>query len=244
MCLQSITKGGIPSGRFDTLRREFIHCYGYPWLHTLVCLEKAGLLKRGGMGWVDAGTRTPWATMRRSLRLINESVNVLTQDDIAYVSSGYAPLSVRLVQACVQPGWESLSDSVFKYLPGPTINIKQKSTDPPQLLDEHVKGMNSGSSIMSSSHSAHSVQMQSNNREDKQCLNPEAGLLGKDGKQTMLVFYIGGVSYMEVAALRLLNSRKDFPFHIVVATTCILNGVQIIKQCAPPLENKLQLVEP
>ncbi len=236
MCLQSITKGGIPSGRFDNLRREFIHCYGYPWLHTLVGLEKAGLLKRGGMGWVDTATRTPWAAMRRSLRLINESVNVLTQDDIAYVSSGYAPLSVRLVQASIHPGWEPLNDSAFKYLPGPTIDIKQKSTDP-QLLDEQIKDMNG---ITSSS--AVSVQLQIS-RGDKQCVDPESGRLGKDGKRAMLVFYIGGVSFMEVAALRLLSARKDFPFHIVVATTCILNGSQMIEQCAPPLVNKLELAE-
>ncbi len=236
MCLQSITKGGIPSGRFETLRHEFIHCYGYPWLQTLVGLEKAGLLKRGGTGWVDNATRTtPWSALRRSLRLINESVDVIAQDDIAYVSSGYAPLSVRLVQACIQPGWESLNDSVFKYLPGPTIDVKQKSTDP-QLLDGQVEDMKAISSSAS-------VKLQSS-QGDKQRLDLETGRLGKGGKRIMLVFYIGGVSYMEIAALRLLSTRKDFPFHIVVATTCILNGVQIIKQCAPPLVNKLDVIEP
>ena len=35
---------------------------------------------------------------RKQLKLINESVNMLKPDDIAYVTAGCAPLSVRLIE--------------------------------------------------------------------------------------------------------------------------------------------------
>ncbi|CAN0442969.1 unnamed protein product, partial [Hapterophycus canaliculatus] len=81
--------------------------YGYQHLYTLNNLEAVGLLKKREKGWgvgsADAGS--PWPSLRRALRLVNDAVDVRSPADIAYVSSGYAPLSVRLVQASVRPGW-------------------------------------------------------------------------------------------------------------------------------------------
>lgn len=41
-------------------------------------------------------------------------------NDVSYVYSGYAPLSVRLAQFLAQPGWRAIQD-VLKKLPGPTV---------------------------------------------------------------------------------------------------------------------------
>ena len=50
----------------------------------------------------------------------------MTRDDIAYVTAGYAPLSVRLVQLIVRPGWNvNSSVEIMKQLPGPTIEYSQ-----------------------------------------------------------------------------------------------------------------------
>lgn len=40
--------------------------------------------------------------MRKPLRLIYEEINETEPDDVAYVYSGYAPLSIRLVQCVIQ----------------------------------------------------------------------------------------------------------------------------------------------
>jgi vacuolar protein sorting-associated protein 33A len=43
-----------------------------------------------------------YSTLRKSLRLIVDEVNEQNPDDVAYVYSGYAPLSIRLVQCIIQ----------------------------------------------------------------------------------------------------------------------------------------------
>ena len=54
------------------------------------------------MGWVVDSSAAPWGTLRRALRLINDGVALNPPDDMAYVCSGYAPLSARLVQVRLQ----------------------------------------------------------------------------------------------------------------------------------------------
>jgi hypothetical protein len=43
-------------------------------------------------------------------------------------------------------------------------------------------------------------------------------------KKTMLVYVLGGVTLLEIAAFRFLSNDPNFPFRIVVATTKLING--------------------
>lgn len=45
--------------------------------------------------------------------------------DIAYVYSGYAPLSVRLAQYLARPGWRSITE-VLNLIPGPKVEEVQQ----------------------------------------------------------------------------------------------------------------------
>jgi len=49
----------------------------------------------------------------------------------------------------------------------------------------------------------------------------------KKGKPIMLVFYVGGVTYAEIAALRC--AAKKSPYDIIIATTKVLNGTGLIQ---------------
>jgi hypothetical protein len=49
-------------------------------------------------------------------------------------------------------------------------------------------------------------------------------------KPTLIVVYLGGITYMEIAALRFLSKRDSFPYHIVIVTTKVLNGSKLIQQ--------------
>jgi hypothetical protein len=51
------------------------------------------------------------------------------------------------------------------------------------------------------------------------------------GKRVLLAYFVGGVSYMEIAALRFLSRQRDFPFSIIVATTKITNGAGLVMAC-------------
>ncbi len=54
-----------------------------------------------------------------------DNINEENPNDIAYVFSGYAPLSVRLCQYLTRPNWKMYAD-VFGLLPGPFIEEIQR----------------------------------------------------------------------------------------------------------------------
>lgn len=60
------------------------------------------------------------------------------------------------------------------------------------------------------------------------------------GKKVMLVYFIGGVSFMEIAAMRYLSRQKDFPYQIIVCTTKLINGNVFVESTIEDLQNQLR----
>ncbi|KAI2495188.1 hypothetical protein MHU86_19327 [Fragilaria crotonensis] len=160
-------------------------------------LEKAGLVRR--RDWMDSAA--VFSNIRKTMILINAEVDPVEPDDVSYVSSGYAPLSVRLLQTAVK-GWKG-KDEFLKDLPGRLVDIMQQS--PP--LDF-----------------ASSLQT-----KPTQSLGAFAETKAGDRKPTLVVVYVGGVTYMEIAALRFLSKRGSFPYHIVIVTTKVINGTTLLE---------------
>ncbi|XP_076806597.1 vacuolar protein sorting-associated protein 33A-like [Clavelina lepadiformis] len=183
LCLQCLTNNGLKPKVLEYYKREFIQSYGYKHLITFHKLEKCGLLRPSGNSW-------NYNTIRKSLRLWVEDINEKDPQDIAYVHSGYAPLSVRLVQILSHPGWRSIEE-VLRIIPGPTIPGIQQ-----------VKPQKKWQGSLSSDSSSSSI--------------------------VTLVFFVGGVTYAEISALRYLSSLKD-GHEYVVATTSIINGNKLLK---------------
>ncbi|BFG22402.1 hypothetical protein CerSpe_086760 [Prunus speciosa] len=117
LILFSITNSGLPKKNFDYLRRELLHSYGFEHMVTLNSLEKAGLVKK-------QESKSNWLTVKRALQLVVEDTDTANPNDIAYVFSGYAPLSIRLVQHAVRSGWRPIEE-ILKLLPGPHSEIKR-----------------------------------------------------------------------------------------------------------------------
>ncbi|XP_058082259.1 vacuolar protein-sorting-associated protein 33 homolog isoform X3 [Magnolia sinica] len=97
--------------------REILHSYGFEHMPTLFNLEKAGLLKK-------QESKSNWLTIKRALQLVVEDTDTANPNDISYVFSGYAPLSIRLVQHVVRSGWRSVEE-ILKLLPGPHLELKR-----------------------------------------------------------------------------------------------------------------------
>lgn len=203
MCLQSLCAGGIKSSRYDSLRRDVVQTYGYEYLFVLRNLEKIGLLRRRETLWMDS--TSPFTTLRKSLILINAEVNTVEPDDVSYVSSGYAPVSVRLVQSAVQ-GWRGKEDSVLKELPGRLVDVEMYF--PPEDFNAAFK-RKKGPSLGA--------------------LASEISGSGGARKPTLVVMYVGGVTMMEIAALRFLSKRPSFPYHIICITTKVVNGSTLLR---------------
>ncbi|KAI3878196.1 hypothetical protein MKX03_009723 [Papaver bracteatum] len=157
LVLLSVTNSGLPEKNFDYIRREFLHSYGFRHTATLCNLEKSGLFKKQEVkgNWLfKQKVKGNWLTIKRALNLIVEDIDTANPKDIAYVFSfsGYAPLSIRLVQHAVKSGWRPIEE-ILKLLPGQHSEIKRDgfSSTPsfdtlpsaPASIDKVTKGRRS-----------------------------------------------------------------------------------------------------
>lgn len=117
--LLSVTTAGLPKRHFDYLRREILHSYGFEHIATLNNLEKAGLVRK------QEG-KSNWLTIKRALQLVVEDTDTTNPKDVSYVFSGYAPLSIRLIQHAIRSGWRPLEE-ILKLLPGTHTESKRSA---------------------------------------------------------------------------------------------------------------------
>ncbi|XP_035829204.1 vacuolar protein sorting-associated protein 33A isoform X2 [Aplysia californica] len=193
ICIQSICNDGLKPKVLDFYKREIIQTYGFEHMVTLSNLEKSGFLR-------PHAART-YQVIRKTMKLIVEDVNEQNPNDIAYVYSGYAPLSVRLAQYLARPGWRSITE-VLNLLPGPKVEEVQQI---PMGLRKRRASVTSSQSSM--------------------------------GEQKLtLVFFLGGVTQAELAALRFLAQQDDGGTDYVVATTNIVQGHRLIESLQEHIE--------
>ena len=107
MILLSLTEGGLKEKQFYSLKKLYIECYGIEELHTLLNAEEKMKLFRKKQGKFD------WEKIKREFTLINEEVDVENPIDISYVYSGYAPLSVKIIEYFLGGGFDQMQDSKF-----------------------------------------------------------------------------------------------------------------------------------
>jgi len=171
LCLQSLTNGGIKQKQHEFFKREILQTYGYEYLFTMDNLEKLGLFKKND-------SKSSYSTLKKSMNLIIEDIDENKPTDIAFVYSGYAPISVRLVEWACQPGGWKSKEEVLKLLPGPVVEEIQSQSE--------SKNINS-----------------------------------------LFVYFIGGITYAEVAALRWL-SKNGVCGEVMIATTKFENGTTLL----------------
>ena len=220
LCLESCMSGGLRPKDLDQFKRLILHAYGYQHLLTFDALEKMQLLyPRSGSnvlllpnpisgGSAPENAKTNYAYLRKALRLIVEEVNEQEPDDIAYVYSGYAPLSVRLVQCVLQKqhllsitkganaaanagissathGWQGFED-VLKNVKGETFNRVQRG-------EEHA-------------------------------VKARHMLMGTGGRKTVVIMFLGGITFTEIAALRFVAKQEEGRRTLLICTTHVVAG--------------------
>lgn len=241
LCLESCIAGGIKPRDLDNFKRLILQAYGYQHILTLDALEKLELLLSRGSpaapkiiplpGQLGAMSgKTNYTQLRKSLRLIVDEVNEQDPNDIAYVYSGYAPLSVRLVQCILQKQYLiSITRGGAKEGSGSTATagggqgwrgfeeiVKHARG---QTFDEVQKG------------------------EDK-AVKARALLSNSGEKKTVIVAFLGGITFTEIAALRFIAKKEEgmlsFPRmrysahrslarkRIIICTTSINNGKRMM----------------
>ncbi|KAG6846047.1 hypothetical protein H0H87_006411 [Tephrocybe sp. NHM501043] len=117
LCLASIITGGIKAKTLENIKREILqacspHAYGYNYLPLLLSLASPPLsmLLPNPLPATTPPSLTskyPFSGLRKSLRLlIDDTPEGMdeVENDISFTYSGYAPISIRLVQCVAQKG--------------------------------------------------------------------------------------------------------------------------------------------
>ncbi|KHJ30530.1 putative sec1 family protein [Erysiphe necator] len=215
LCLESCLSGGVKSRPLENFKKMILQAYGYQHILTFAALEKAQLLYSRNLSMAamiplsgtsnsNLGTKTNYSYLRKAFKLIVDEVDEHNPNDIAYVYSGYAPLSVRIVQSILQKqyltsiirgipsksvvnnlsqGWRGFEEAL-KYIRGPRFDILQKSDD---NLDKAQSMLSSG----------------------------EKGIL--------FIVFLGGITFAEVAALRFIAVSEPQK-QIIICTTSVISG--------------------
>jgi hypothetical protein len=240
LCTYSCFTGGLRARDLEEFRRSIIHNYGAQHLLTLNNLEKMGLLvtraSNNPLGVGGGGSNRPttnYTAARRNLSLIVDEVNESEPDDIAYTYSGYAPLSVRLVQCVLQKSYLSALNSSNGANPsaaaaaaaGTGGSISGLGWRPFEDAVKGVRGATVDETQMGEEKAVRARQM----------LNGGTNGTGEGGgpAKTVLVFFLGGVCRAEVAALRYLGQQVAGgreKRRIVVGTTNVITGDGIIRE--------------
>ncbi|KAI0187453.1 vacuolar protein sorting 33A-like protein [Xylaria flabelliformis] len=224
LCIYSCVSGGIKSKDFDHFRRLVLEGYGYQHLITLHNLEKlqlflprsspmANMIPMPGAGNAT-GTKTNYTYLRKQLRLIVDEVNEHDPDDIAYVYSGYAPLSIRLVQCVLQ------KQHLFSITRGSAVagtgTVAGSGAQGWRGFDEVVK------------HARGPAFDEIQKGEDK-AVKARALLSGGGDKKTVFVVFVGGITFTEIAALRFIAKKEEARRNFVICATSIISGNKMME---------------
>lgn len=207
LCLESCIAGGIKPRDLEVFKRMILQAYGYQHILTLDALEKLQLLLSrsspmasmislgSGTTSANTGTKTNYTYLRKALRLIVDEVNEHDPNDIAYVYSGYAPLSVRLVQCVLQ---KTYLTSIIK---GGTATATPSGT-----TGSTSQGWRGWDEVVKHTRGATFDELQSG--EDK-AVKARALLSGSGEKKTVFVVFLGGITFTEIAALRFIAKQEE-----------------------------------
>jgi hypothetical protein len=199
LCLDSCLSGGIKPRDLENFKKMILQAYGYQHILTLAALEKLQLLlsraspvavmiPMAGAG-SNTGTKTNYTYLRKALRLIVDEVNEHDPNDIAYVYSGYAPLSIRLVQCILQKQY------LTTITRGGAVAVSGGASQGWRGFDEAVK------------HVRGATFDEIQKGEDKAV--KARSLLGGSGEKTVFVVILGGITFTEIAALRFIAKKEE-----------------------------------
>ncbi|KAI5798855.1 Sec1-like protein [Geopyxis carbonaria] len=214
LCVESLIGSGLKPKDLDFFKREILQAYGYQHVLTLDALENLGFLQSKSAVIASGSTRTNYPNLRKVLCLIVDEVNEHEPDDISYVYSGYAPLSVRLVQCIVQKPMMTAAAKGRRGEDGSNAGINAGAVGWRGFEDilKNVKG----------------ATFDEPQRGEEKAIRARNILNGQSDRKVTLVFFLGGCTFTEISALRFTGRREEARRQIVIGTTAIINGNKII----------------
>ncbi|SCZ99564.1 BZ3500_MvSof-1268-A1-R1_Chr3-1g06103 [Microbotryum saponariae] len=243
LCLYSLVSGGLKQKVLEEFKKEILQTYGYQHLTLLTHLTSLSILSRPPAS-LSNPSKSPFALSRKPLKLIVDDVDESSPSDISYVFSGYAPLSVRLVQCAIGAGGAAKLSTGSSALAGltngasslgrmsgvgggsatATANAGNGGVNGWKGVEEVVKTLRGGEIFDRVMGEAKGKAYGENEGE------AEAATMMRT--KTTVVVYLGGITYAEVAALRFAQ-RGMRGRNLLIVTTEMIQGTQLLKSLQP-----------
>ncbi|KAJ0412648.1 hypothetical protein ATCC90586_002278 [Pythium insidiosum] len=213
LCLLSVTRDGLSRAVLLRLKLQMVRTYGHETLFAFESLERLGLLTTRE-DKSDASSSS-FHRVAQALQLVDHEVNVENPANTAFVTSGYAPLTSRLVETLLKDeSWEAIGDAM-QWLHGPRAEVRRikskakegdgSKTDEPRRPEAETKSRSS----------------------DVVSVDVTGTIAQIKKKRIMVVCLLGGVTYAEIAAIRWLG--RFYPDEILVASTSVITGTSFVQ---------------
>ncbi|KAJ7654150.1 Sec1-like protein [Mycena rosella] len=223
LCLASITCGGIKVKALENLKREVLQAYGYNFLPLLLSLASPslGILLPNPLPTSTppalAAAKYPFVGLRKSLRLlIDDNPEALdeVENDISFCvaqKGGVLSNPAEKEKAAAASADGKAQPSSIKAQAHPIAGWRGFEDILATIPGETVDIVQSGGNTLAT---------------------PMASLLRPMQKPTTtVIFFLGGCTYTEIAALRWVG-RQNRGRKFLIATTGIVNGNSIVESIA------------
>ncbi|KAG8924712.1 hypothetical protein FRC00_004790, partial [Tulasnella sp. 408] len=221
LCLASLTNGGIKAKTLENIKREILQTYGYSYLPLLLALTSLSLLlpnplpksmanqssasdARRSSSLKPPPVLPAFGPIRKAFRVLSDTPEA-TPTDVSYVYSGYAPLSIRIVQAVAMKGL------VLANLPlteggrsGPALEVGavgRKEAKVESVASHPINGWKGFEEVVKLVPGGVVDQVQVNGE------GHQRGTTQANPTTTAVVFFLGGCTYTEVSALRWMTQH-------------------------------------
>ncbi|KAI5786395.1 Sec1-like protein [Peziza echinospora] len=220
LCIESCVGTGFRPKDYEFFKKEILQAYGYHHILTFDALEKLELLQASATIQNTPNTRTSYGSLRKLLRLIVDEVNEQDPEDISYVYSGYAPLSARLVQCIIQKQY------MQRIIKGGKGAVGGPDLSTVVAANTGILGWKGFEEALRQVKGKTIDEIQ---RGEDKAVRARMILNGQNEKRMTLVFFLGGCTFTEIAALRFIGKQQEGNRKILIGTTSIINGNKMIQ---------------
>lgn len=168
LCLYCVVNDGMMRFDLERFKMHTIRTYGHELIFSFSSFERLGVLyeRRHGVGFLNLkDTARSFQFVAKALSVIDLDVNIKNPKNAAFVTSGYGPISARLVEEILKHGHWRHIDRVISRLPGPRAEMHLTKSKRQETKKEKLKK-----------------------------------------KTVVVVAFVGGVTFLEIAALRWIAS--------------------------------------
>ncbi|XP_049849357.1 vacuolar protein sorting-associated protein 33A-like [Schistocerca gregaria] len=208
LCLLSLCTGGLKEKTYNFFVKEIIQTYGIEHLFTLNNLGKMGLLCKYG----ETKPANWFSNARQMFNLIITDPDEQEPPDMASIYSGYSPLSAKIVmKACSDLDEKSASEDGLPDCGNDVITENWKSAK-----NNFIQNMPGGPTFCLNQKLDPSTMLAISERKQQE-----------DRPHTVFVFFIGGITFAEISALRWIKKHRKI--NMIIGTTNFVNGNTLIE---------------